>query len=543
MEFVEQEKYQLTSGVNNSKLVELNSTHAVIAFKNSDTYGELKTIRMDGTDIVEVMDSLVHHSALASSNTLLKFNYTGGKYYIVLAFRDEDNDGRIKTFSIDDSTYAITEISEVEHETDYCTYPSLGLIDSTHVVLGYTGTDFDGFVKVFTIDGSFAISQTTVLEYAPAESIYFVTLTMLDSTHFIIVDMETDNHCWLRTFSINAGTYVVTAERSLELIAGTGAREFDMLKIDSTHCILALTTGSSSGRVYTILIAGDYTPSAIDYAIYDAAGHNTANPSLVLYSAGVYILAVRNASAAGELWSFDVDGSFNITEGAFLEHDAAVASYTYNSLILIGGAILLAYADGDTTLQLKTFTYVNVISADGTLTGAGDIEADTLVTKFITCALSGLGALSADTLILSIRLFIKEPKVKKQGLIATHVIVRSPTNEATANITPEPGIATKIERLIKIPEGDETACQEVADELVAKWGREQISVSGPVDLTVTLLFRQKVLVIVDKANIDTNMILQKKVHNILDASTTVVCGDIILSDDELIARILEGIES
>lgn len=179
------------------------------------------------------------------------------------------------------------------------------------------------------------------------------------------------------------------------------------------------------------------------------------------------------------------------------------------------------------------------------LTGSGILSGNAVLisdTEMISATLTGSGVLSGNVVIGPVQLFIREPRVKKQGLIATHVIVKSPTNEASAHITPEPGIATKIERMVKILEGDATACQEVADELIAKWGREQISVTGPIDLTVTLLFKQKVLTVVEKANVNSNLILQRKEHNILDSSTTVVLGDIILSDDELIARILEGIE-
>jgi len=188
-------------------------------------------------------------------------------------------------------------------------------------------------------------------------------------------------------------------------------------------------------------------------------------------------------------------------------------------------------------------TYESTQEITATLTGTGTLSGRVYQPIFITAILTGEGDLSGETIVDPVQLFIKEPKVTKRGLIATHVIVKSPTNEATAHTTPEPGIATKIERLVKILEGNESVCQEVADELIAKWGKEQISVTGPVDLTVTLLFKQKVLVVIEKANIDTNMILQRKSHNILESSTTVVCGDIILSDDELIARILEGIEN
>ena len=38
-------------------------------------------------------------------------------------------------------------------------YNSLVKIDDTHFILAYTGTDNDGFIKTFSIDGSYNITQ------------------------------------------------------------------------------------------------------------------------------------------------------------------------------------------------------------------------------------------------------------------------------------------------------------------------------------------------------------------------------------------------
>ena len=44
-------------------------------------------------------------------------------------------------------------------------YNSLVKIDDTHFILAYTGTGNDGFIKTFSIDGSYNITQIKILEH------------------------------------------------------------------------------------------------------------------------------------------------------------------------------------------------------------------------------------------------------------------------------------------------------------------------------------------------------------------------------------------
>jgi hypothetical protein len=139
--------------------------------------------------------------------------------------------------------------------------------------------------------------------------------------------------------------------------------------------------------------------------------------------------------------------------------------------------------------------------------------------------------------------FIEEPQVVILGPQATHVTVRvknsSPVVEHTAHVTPEPGPDKIIERLVEIDSGTASTCQAVAEQLVTRWGREQKTVTGNINLTVTLSFKEKVYIIIPDAGIDEEMILQEKSHNVTEAITTITCGDIILDDSELLARILD----
>jgi hypothetical protein len=137
--------------------------------------------------------------------------------------------------------------------------------------------------------------------------------------------------------------------------------------------------------------------------------------------------------------------------------------------------------------------------------------------------------------------FLEAPTVDITNPIATHVIVTSPTNTYTAHTTPEAAAADMIERAVTIAEGNATVCQAVAEALIARWGVEQISVTGKIPLMLTLDFKEYVHITIPYANIDTDMQLQRKIHTILsnDTYTTITLGNISVDANELIARILD----
>lgn len=152
--------------------------------------------------------------------------------------------------------------------------------------------------------------------------------------------------------------------------------------------------------------------------------------------------------------------------------------------------------------------------------------------------ITGLEAFGADSYKLTEDLyFIDEPTIETQGLLANRIYVESPTHSAMVET---PGVAdeNRIERRVPIEAGNEETCQVVGERLLEKWGRSQRSVSGDVDLVVTTKFREKMRVWVPAANIDEFMPLQKKEHDIAAQKTRLTLGDIMVGDNELIARIM-----
>lgn len=136
--------------------------------------------------------------------------------------------------------------------------------------------------------------------------------------------------------------------------------------------------------------------------------------------------------------------------------------------------------------------------------------------------------------------FLEIPNVTEKPPVANRVIVESPDASYTAEVE-DISEDKIIEKRVEIDEGDVGVCETVAKELLDYWKDRKISISGPIRLVQNLDFQRKIRVKNAEAEIDDNLILQKQEHDVISQRTTISCGDIILSDDELLARILDDI--
>ena len=68
---------------------------------------------------------------------------------------------------------SISQIDVIEHDTTQDDYNSLALIDSSHLILAYSGVGSDGYIKSFSFDANFDnITEIDSLEYDTSESTY-----------------------------------------------------------------------------------------------------------------------------------------------------------------------------------------------------------------------------------------------------------------------------------------------------------------------------------------------------------------------------------
>ena len=336
-------------------LVMIDSTHFILAYTGAFNDGFIKTFSIDSSyDNITEIDSLEHDVEQGTYNSLVMIDST----HFILAYAGYSNDGFIKVFSIDGSYDNITQLSSVEHDVGSGLYNSLVMIDSTHFMLAFTGGGSDGWIKTFSMDGSYNITTVDYLEHDSTQGIHN-SLVMIDSTHFMLSYNHTGGY--LKVFSIDGSYDNITQLTSLKQY-DTGITYNSLVMIDSTHFMLSFNTDVLNGYVKTFSIDGSYNTTEIDSYMHDATLEYS---SLIGIDSTHFMLAYSGYASDGFIKVFDIDGSYDtITQKSSLEHDTLQGRH--NSLIKIDSThFMLAYSgDGDDG-HLKTFVYEAPAAAGG----------------------------------------------------------------------------------------------------------------------------------------------------------------------------------
>ena len=135
-------EHDTSMGLENSVL-QIDSDTYLVAHRGNSEDGFIKTFTVpaDGSSITQVT-SLEHDTNYGYYNSLV--HVTGNIY--ALAYTGNGNDGFIKTFNIPTDGSSITQIASLEHDTDRGEHNSLVQVDSDTYVLAYAGNGYDGFI-------------------------------------------------------------------------------------------------------------------------------------------------------------------------------------------------------------------------------------------------------------------------------------------------------------------------------------------------------------------------------------------------------------
>jgi len=326
------------------------------------------------------LDKLFHDTDLSDTipyNSLVKIDDT----HFMLAFTDDSGgDGWVKTFSIDGS-YNVTEIDSFEYDISAGERPNLIQLDSTHFVAAHQitpqiGTD-DGYVTTFAVDGIYNINKNDTLEHAPNGGGASNALVKIDDTHFMLAYSGGGNDGFIKTFSVDV-SYNITQIDSLEHDTSFGFFH-SLAQIDSTHYMLAYQGGAgSTGIVKTFSIDESYIITQVDVLVHDTLTNSGLNNSLVKIDDTHFMLAYETRNNRNVVTTFSIDGSYNITEIDSLEHDDVLANVS-NSLVQMSSTnYMLAYTGPDTDGFIRTFS----IDGSYNITQRATTEFDTTQASF-----------------------------------------------------------------------------------------------------------------------------------------------------------------
>jgi 6-phosphogluconolactonase (cycloisomerase 2 family) len=216
----------------------------MLAYAGESNHGYIKTFSINGAYAITEIDSLEFDGVTYQIEmNLAKLT---DSFYVL-----SNSAGVLRTFSIDANADNITQIDSLSATGRY---GSIGVIDSTHFVVAYTGSGDDGFVRVFSVDANADnITSLSVLEHDTADGTYS-SLAMINSSNFIVAYTGTDYDGFIKTFSISADYGTITQKHSLEHDTDTGYIN-SLAKLDATHYMLAYTGPAGDGYVKTFLLS------------------------------------------------------------------------------------------------------------------------------------------------------------------------------------------------------------------------------------------------------------------------------------------------
>lgn len=210
------------------------------------------------------------------------------------------------------NAYEITELDSLEHDTGNGIYNTAVRIDDTHFIGAYAGTDSDGYVKTFSVNGAYEITEVDSLEFADANTVAYLEMVQIDATHFILAWRDSGSDLHVTVFAIDGG-FNITQTSTLE-VNTTFNGYFGILMLDSTHFVVARRDTDNAGAVTTFVLDGGYNVTQIDELIHDSSIAGGEN-SLYKLDDTHFVLAYEDNSLRCTLKTFSVDSSYdNITE-------------------------------------------------------------------------------------------------------------------------------------------------------------------------------------------------------------------------------------
>ena len=350
-------EHETEMGRHNS-IVQVDSDTYALAYSDEDDKGWISTftISSDGTSITEVT-SLRHANNQGHYNSLVQVD---SDTYL-LAYTGNGDDGWLVTFTISSDGSTITEVTQLEHQTNEAKYNSLVQVDSDTYALAYSGPNDDGFITTFTVssNGS-SITEVATLEHDTNQGTYN-SLVQVDSDTYALAYAGDGDDGYISTFTISANGSSITEVASSKHDNDQGIYN-SIVQVDSDTYALAYSGNGDDGFITTFTISSNGS-TITDVAILEHQTIKAQYNSIVQVDSDSYLLAYSGYNDDGYIVSFTISSNgSSITEVMDLEHDTDKGRH--NSLVqLDSDTYVLAYEGLNSDGFIKTFT----VLSDGTL--------------------------------------------------------------------------------------------------------------------------------------------------------------------------------
>jgi len=116
--------------------------------------------------------------------------------HYICAYTGPNEDGWAVILTVNNYDWIITLEGRFEFDSDKGYYPALSMIDDTHYLCTYTGSDVDGWAVVLTIDiDNWTIDKETPFEF-DTDNGYYPTLSKIDNEHHLCTYKGSSLYGW-----------------------------------------------------------------------------------------------------------------------------------------------------------------------------------------------------------------------------------------------------------------------------------------------------------------------------------------------------------
>lgn len=228
---------------------------------------------------------------------------SGGKLSttrFVLAWQSTTNVKKVQCFSLNRSTGAIAaEDSALTFSNEVADAQgiSLTVIDSTHFIIFWIGTAGDGFCQVFSVNsGTGAITAMgSPTEYDTVDGLT-PSSVLMDATHVLNCWGGSGSDGFAQIFTVNTGTGGITAEGSAFEYDTTEGLYPSVAKISATKALVCYAGASQDGNSRVLDI------NTSTWAVTGAAASSVFQASILNVSNNVIILAAGSPTTAIDLY-------------------------------------------------------------------------------------------------------------------------------------------------------------------------------------------------------------------------------------------------
>jgi len=318
---------------------------------------------------------------------------------------------RMKTFSVNQSTYVVTETETYAFGTATTSRADFFVIDSTHVIIATEDSGNDGWVKTLSVSTDKAtIAEIDAFEHNGTKGLSH-EIEQIDATHYLIMYSDTDEDVWAKVIIID-GSYNISMGDSIEILDATTMQlnSNSLRRRGAEDEYVFSYVGTTDTYIGTISVDVSYNLTLEDNIVTSIIGsYGSLSEIEMIDDTHVLLSAVGDGVSILETFSihgttFDLTQTDSLYTGALTAH--ATALLKWDAL----GNFIWSWADGDSdgqwrgyTINLSTYAITavdNQVEYDPTTIGMIDM-ARYNTTHFLTAypSATGDGQISVATYV------------------------------------------------------------------------------------------------------------------------------------------------